>query len=112
MASDMQISSSLPDPQVQREQFIADEKENHQQTKQSVSMGVKQHRVLVSIENILPQPAMVTTEIVEPPRPGPTVGNQSVMKVVGERRPRGQKRPVESSAIAGTEGSKKRLKRL
>ena len=109
MASDMQISSPLSDPQVQREQ-IADEKENHQQTKQSVLMGVKQHRVFVSIENILPQPAMVTSGIAESTRPDPFVDNQSVVKVAGGRR--GQKRPAESVAIAGTEGSKKRLKRL
>ena len=75
-------------------------------------MGVKQRRILVSIENILSQSAMVTSEIVDPTRPGPLAGNQSVVKVAGGRRPKGQKRLAESVAIAGTEGSKKRLKRL
>ena len=73
-------------------------------------MGVKRRRPLVSIENILPQSAVVTPEIVEPTRPIPPVGNQSVVKGAGGRR--SHKRPAESVAIAGTEGSKKRLRRL
>ena len=103
MASDKQN----PESQVQ---FVADgdiHKETHQQ---SVSMRVKRRRPLVSIENILPQSAVVTPEIVQPTRPIPPVGNQSVMKGADGRR--SHKRPAESVAIAGTEGSKKRLRRL
>ena len=59
---------------------------------------------------VLPQSVMVTPEIVESSRPIPPVGNQSVVKGAGGRR--SNKRPAESVAIAGTEGSKKRLKRL
>ena len=65
---------------------------------------------LASIENILPQSAVVTPEIVKITRPSPPVGNQSILNGTGGRK--GQKRPAESVAIAGTEGSKKRLRRL
>ena len=59
----------------------------------------------------LAQSAVVTPEIVEPTRLIPPIGNQSVMKGAGGRK--SQKRwPAESVAIAGTEKSKKRLRRL
>ena len=105
MASDKQLQN--PEFQVQ---FTADENV-HKETRQlNVSMGVKRRRPLFSIENIFPQSAVVTPEIVEPTRPTPPVGNQSAMKGAGGRR--SQKRSAESVAIAGTEGSKKRLRRL
>ena len=93
-----------------KSQFLADGDIHKETPQQNVSMGVKQRRALVSIENILPQSVMVTPEIVESSRPIPPVGNQSVVKGAGGRR--SNKRPAESVAIAGTEGSKKRLKRL
>ena len=61
------------------------------------------------IENILPQSAVVTPEIVKTTRPSPPVGNQFIVKGAGGRK--SQKRLAESVAICGTEG-KKRLRRL
>ena len=110
MASDKQNPSPLPESQVQRNQFVADENLHKETRQQSVSMEVKQRRALASIENILPQSAVVTPKTAEPAMPSPLVGNQSVMKGAGRRR--SQKRPAESVAIAGSEGSKKRLRRL
>ena len=103
----MASNKQNPESQVQ---FVADENLSRETHHQSVSMRVKRRRPLVSIENTLPQPAVVTPEIVQPTRPIPPVGNQSVMKGAGGRR--SHKRPAENVAIAGTEGSKKRLRRL
>ena len=77
MASDKQNTFPLPESQVQNWQFAADEN-RYRET--SVSMGVKQHRPLVSFENILPNAAVVTPGIVKSTMPSPSVGNQSVIK--------------------------------
>ena len=73
-------------------------------------MGHKQHRPLVSNENILPQSAVAAPEVVEPTRPSPPLGNQFVVKRADGKM--SQKRPAENVAIVGTERSKKRLRRL
>ena len=73
-------------------------------------MGVKRRQALANIENILPQSAVMSPEIVKVTRPSPPVGNQSIVNGTGGRE--GRKRPAESVAIAGTEGNKKRLRRL
>ena len=106
----MQNLSPLPESQVQKEQFVADENQYKETHQQSVLLGAKQRKALVSIENILPQSAVVIPEIVKSTKPNPPVGIQSGMKEsYGRRR---QKRPAETVAIARTETSKKRLRRL
>ena len=110
MASNMQNHSPLPESQVQKEQFVADENQYKETHQQSVLLGAKQRKALVSIENILPQSAVVIPETVKSTRPRPPVGIQSVMLEDGGKR--SHKRPAESVAIAGSERSKKRLRRL
>ena len=109
MASDKQTNSPLWEAQVHEDQFV-DAENQYETHQQSVSMGVKKRRALVSIENILNQSAVVTPEIVKSTRPSPPVSSQPVMLEAGERR--GHKRPAESVVIAGTERSRKRLRRL
>ena len=57
-----------------------------------------------------PQLAAVAPEIVEPTRPSPPLDNQIVVKRADGKM--SQKRPAENVAIAWTERSKKRLRRL
>ena len=107
MASDKQNPSSLPESLLQRAQFVAYRYKEADQY--SVSMGVKRRTALASIENILPQSDALTPEIVKTTGPSPLVRKQSIGE--GNRWNR-MERPAESMANAGTEESKKRLRKL